>query len=129
MNKIDEAIDLYRKAYGKTPKSLGFTEISVYEKQRAFLYAKSLAAIEAYKTQQNIVRWMMTWFVWPIAVVFLVWLVTLAKSTDAMHPLCIACYIFYGVWVVLALVLGIIAKKADKRITLGKNITFLNYSK
>lgn len=129
MNKIDEAVDLFRKAYGKTPKSLGFTEISVYEKQHAFLYAKSLAVIEAYKTQQNIVRWMMTRFVWPIAVVFLVWLITLAKSADAMHPLCIACYIFYFVWVVLALVLGIKAKKADKLINLGKNITFLNYSK
>ena len=129
MERTDEAITLFKKQYGKTPKSLGFTEISIYEKQHAFLYAKSLEVIEAYKTQQNILRWIITWFVVLIVIAVLIWFVALAEYKNPMHPLCIACYIFYGVWVVLLIVMDIKVKKAEKLIKMGKNITYLNYSK
>lgn len=127
MDRNEEAVKLFMKSYGITPQEAGFPEIDIYEKQHAFLYAKYEAVINAYKMQQNILRWVMCWFTWPIAVAFLIWLITLGKSQDAGHPLCIVCYIFYVVWVALLIVLGISVKRADKIVKVGKTITFLNY--
>ena len=127
MERTDEAINLFKKTYGKTPQELGFSVIDIYEKQHAFLYATSEEVIAAYKTHQNIIRWVMTRFIWPLAIAMLVWLITLAKYGNVGHPLCIASYIFYGVWMVLFIVLYIKVKKAKKLIKLGENVTFLNY--
>lgn len=58
MERTDEAIALFKKQYGKTPKEEGFPVIGIYERQNAFLYAASEEAIESYKTEQNIIRGM-----------------------------------------------------------------------
>ena len=38
---IDEATEKFVAVYKKTPKECGLTEIGIYEKQNAFLYAHS----------------------------------------------------------------------------------------
>lgn len=126
MDIVNEAIDLFKKKYGKTPKELGFPVIGIYKKQHAFLYADTEETIRAYKTHQNIIRWMMTWFMWPLPIALLIWFIALAEE-NVWHPLCIASYIFYGVWGILLVVLSIKVRKAGKLIKLGENVTFLNY--
>ena len=66
MNKkmIEEAVSLFRHQYGIHPAQSAYPVIDVYEKQHAYLYASSEEAVKAYKTQQNIIRWMMTYFLW-----------------------------------------------------------------
>ena len=131
MEKLKEAVKLFKQRYGKTPKELGLElglpVIGIYEKQHAFLFAVSEDVINAYKKQQNIIRWLLTWFMWPLAIAMIAWWVTLAKYQDPWHPLFLALYVFYGLWMVLLAVLWFRAKRADKLIKLGKNITFLNY--
>ena len=129
MNRTDEAVKLFQKKYGKTPEELGFPVIDIYEKQHAFIYAVSAEAIEAYKLQQNIVRWMIKWYVWPIAVAFVLWLVGLAKSQDIWHPMCVLTYIFYGIWLVLFIGLRIKVKPTKPLVKMGETVTYLNYGK
>ena len=64
---IEEAVSLFRHQYGIHPAQSAYPVIDVYEKQHAYLYASSEEAVKAYKTQQNIIRWMMTYFLWPVA--------------------------------------------------------------
>jgi len=123
----EEAIKLFKKQYGITPHEAGFPKISIYEKQTAFLYATSEEVINAYKMQQNIIRWLMKWFICPLALAVIMWAVVLAKFQDACHPLCIACYIFYGIWVVLLCVLWFKVERANKLVKIGETVTFLNY--
>ena len=59
---IEEAVSLFRHQYGIHPAQSAYPVIDVYEKQHAYLYASSEEAVKAYKTQQNIIRWMMTYF-------------------------------------------------------------------
>lgn len=65
---IEEAVSLFRHQYGIHPAQSAYPVINVYEKQHAYLYASSEEAVKAYKTQQNIIRLVMTYFLWPVAV-------------------------------------------------------------
>ena len=56
----EEATALFVATYGKTPRECNLTEIGVYEKQRAYLYAHSKEEIVAYRTCQNIIRWIIS---------------------------------------------------------------------
>ena len=127
MERTDEAINLFKKTYGKTPQELGFSVIDIYEKQHAFLYATSEEVIAAYKTHQNIIRGTLFWGLWPLLVAFFVGMTAMCKYQDFWHPLCVACWILYGICFVLYIVLGIKTKRAEKLFELGDNITFLNY--
>lgn len=127
MNRRNEAIKLFEQKYGETPSETGLSVISIYEEQHAFLYATSEEVIKAYKNQQNIIRWMIKWYIWPLVLVFLIWLVALLKFQDALHPLCVFAYTFYGIWAVLCIVLGIKVWKAKRIAQLGETITFVNY--
>ena len=127
MERTDEAIALFKKQYGKTPKESGFPVIGIYERQHAFLYAASEEVIKAYKTHQNIVRGLWLWGLWPLLVVFFVGMTAMCKYQDFWHPLCVACWILYGICFVLYIVLGIKTKRAEKLFELGDNITYLNY--
>lgn len=128
MKRIDEVegIKLFKLHYGKTPKEAGYPVIDIYERQHAYLYATSEKVIKAYKTQQNILRWMMLWYMWPMAIAFINFFDAL-KYQDVFHQRCIATYIFFGAWLILAIVLGIKVRQTGKLIELGKNITYLNY--
>ena len=127
MNRTDEAIKLFKEEYGKTPQESGFPVIDIYEKQHAFLYADSEETIKAYKTNQNIVRGIWIWGMWPLLIAFLVGFTAMCKSQDFWHPLCIASYIVYGICLVSYIVLGIKANKAEQLFKLDDNITYLNY--
>ena len=127
MNKTLDAIHFFEERYGKTPEELGFPAVDIYERQNAFLYAVSSRYIQAYKTQQNILYGLMMWFNWPLGIDFFVWLIAFAKHEDYKHPLCIVCYVFYGVWATLLIVLDILIRRVDKKIKLGTNIIYLNY--
>ena len=127
MDRTNEAINLFKEKYGKTPQELGFPVISVYEKQSAFIYAHSEEVIKAYKTQQNILRWIMTRFMWPLAIVMIIGLGALVKYQDTSHPLFSAIFAFFAAYMVFFFILFIKVKRAEKLIKLGKNVTYLNY--
>lgn len=56
---INQAIDLFQIRFGITPQESRYPVIDIYEKQHAYLYAETEEAIAAYKTHQNIIRWIM----------------------------------------------------------------------
>lgn len=129
MERKNEAINLFKKRYGKTPEESGMPEIDIYEKQGAFLYADSKEVIKAYKIQQNILRWMMSWLVWPMVVALLVWLIAVTKYQNIWHPLCLLSYIFVSVWAVVVIVLSLKFKQTNRLVKMGNNMTYLNYGK
>ena len=63
-----EAEKLYQNMFRCLPAVDGYKYVDIYEKQSAYLYGKSSEAIEAYKTCQNIIRFMLTGFMWPLVV-------------------------------------------------------------
>ena len=127
MDRTEVAIRNFTRRYGKTPKEFGFTEIGIYEKQNAFLYAVSKEVIQAYIMQQNILRWLMKWYIWPMIVAFINFFVAAFKYLNPLHPQCWVSYIFFGIWIILFIALCIKLKPTTKLVKLGKTITFLNY--
>ncbi|MBQ9271632.1 MAG: hypothetical protein IJ218_05150 [Alphaproteobacteria bacterium] len=127
MERTDEAIALFKKQYGKTPKEAGFPVIGIYERQSAFLYAASEEAIESYKTEQNIIRGTMFWGLWPLILVMINYFDALKRYLDGMHWRCVVSHVFLAVWLVVVVTLYIKVIKLGKNFKLGKNITYLNY--
>lgn len=64
---INQAIDLFQIRFGIPPQESRYPVIDIYEKQHAYLYAEAEEAIAAYKTHQNIIRWIMCFYLWPLA--------------------------------------------------------------
>ena len=127
MERTDEAIKLFEKNYGKTPKEAGYPVMDIYKKQHAFLYADSEETIKAYKLQQNIIRGVLMWGLWPLILVMINYANAAVWYHDAFHWRCVATYIFLAIWVILFIVLYIKSYKAERHFKLGKNITYLNY--
>ncbi|MBP3546048.1 MAG: hypothetical protein J6K16_02815 [Alphaproteobacteria bacterium] len=125
---IDEATEKFVAVYKKTPKECGLTEIGIYEKQNAFLYAHSKEEIVAYKTCQNIIRWMMVWYLWPLALTMIVLIFCALPEVIAGNWLSIAFVgpvAFFVMWVILFLVLAAKALHAD-RISRDR-VVWINY--
>jgi len=127
MERTDEAIALFKKQYGKTPKESGFPVIGTYERQSAFLYAASEEAIKSYKTEQNIIRGTMFWALLPLSLVMINYANAAAWYHDVFHWRCVVTYVFLPVWLVVVVTLYIKALKLGKNFKLGKNIIYLNY--
>ena len=127
MDVKNEAISFFKRTYGKTPQEMGFTEFDIYKKQNAFLYASSQQVIKAYKMQQNILRWIMRWYLAPMIVALLSFFTTLGLYNNPVNLLCLAHFVFFGIWIILFIVLWIKVFKAQKIVKPGENITYLNY--
>ena len=127
MERTDEAIALFKKQYGKTPKEACFPVIGIYKRQSAFLYAASEETIESYKTHQNIIRGMIFWGLWPLILVMINYLDAVERYQDMLHWRCVISYVFLAVWLVVVVTLYIKVLKLGKNFKLGKNITYLNY--
>lgn len=95
---IEEAVSLFRHQYGIHPAQSAYPVINVYEKQHAYLYASSEEAVKAYKTQQNIIRLVMTYFLWPVAVDTTLLFYAAVRFQKLNHPLIICCIAFYACW-------------------------------
>ncbi|MBQ8750641.1 MAG: hypothetical protein IJZ30_03275 [Alphaproteobacteria bacterium] len=121
------AIEDFVKQYGKTPKECGYPIIDVYRKQSAFLYGKSLEAIKGYKTCQNILRWLMTWFLFPMVMAFIVFMFGLLQycNDSKVNPLIVISLSFFAFWIILFIIQYIRVKKADK--VSRNNVIWLNY--
>ena len=122
-----KAVDRFKERYGKTPSETGLPVIGLYEKQSAYLYATSEKVINAYKTQQNIIRWMMLWYLWPFPVAFIGTTMTMIKYTSLTHPSFVAWCFFTAIWTILGFVLIAKALIASRTVKFGKNVTYLNY--
>ena len=127
MERTNEAINLFERNYGKNPKDAGFPVIGIYERQNAFLYAASEKAIESYKTEQNIIRGMLIWGMWPLAVIMVNYIDAVERYQYMLHWRCVVSYLFFAVWLVVFVTLYIKVHKLGKNFKLGKNITYLNY--
>ena len=127
MERTDEAIALFKKQYGKTPKEAGFPVIGTYERQSAFLYAASEEAIESYKTEQNIIRGMIFWALCPLILVMINYFDAVERYQDMFHWRCVISYVFLTVWLIVVVTLYIKVLKLGKNFKLGKNIIYLNY--
>ena len=129
MDRTNEAINLFKARYDFTPQELGFSVIDIYEEQKVFLYAVSEEVVKAYKTQQNIVRGMMSWYMWPMGVATLNLVLVVVRTRDFLHPLCVTSYIFYGVWGTLLIALTIKLEQTKRLIRLGDTVMFLSYDR
>jgi len=127
MERTDEAIALFKKQYGKTPKESGFPVIGIYERQSAFLYATTEEVIKAYKTEQNIIRGTMFWALWPLILVMINYANAAVWYHDVFHWRCVVSYVFLAVWLVVVVTLYIKVLKLGKNFKLGENIIYLNY--
>ena len=127
MERTKEAINLFEKNYGKTPKEAGFPVIGIYERQSAFLYATTEEVIKAYKTEQNIIRGTMFWALWPLVLVMINYFDAVERYQDMFHWRCVISYVFLAVWLVVVVTLYIKVLKLGKNFKLGKNIIYLNY--
>jgi len=122
-----KAVDLFKDAYSKTPNEAGFPVIGIYEKQSAYLYATSEKVINAYKTQQNIIRWMIVWYLWPFPFAFIGTTMTMMKYASFTHPSFVAWCFFTAIWSILGFVLIAKVLIASRIVKFGKNVTYLNY--
>ena len=127
MERTDEAIALFKKQDGKTPKESGFPVIGIYKRQSAFLYAASEEAIKSYKTHQNIVRGVIFWGIAPLVLIMINYLDAMKRYQEMFHWRCVVSYVFLAVWLVVVVTLYIKVLKLSKNFKLGKNITYLNY--
>jgi hypothetical protein len=127
MERTDEAIALFKKQYGKTPKESGFPVIGIYKRQSAFLYAASEEVIKAYKTHQNIIRGTIFWALWPLILVMINYFDAVERYQEMFHWRCVISYVFLVVWLVVVVTLYIKVLKLGKNFKLGKNIIYLNY--
>ncbi len=116
--QTSKAVDLFKERYDKTPSEAGFPVIGIYERQSAYLYATSEKVINAYKTQENIIRWMIMWYLWPFPFM---------KYTSFTHPSFIAWYFFTALWSILGFVLCAKALIASRIVKFNENVTYLNY--
>ena len=122
---INQAIDLFQIRFGITPQESRYPVIDIYEKQHAYLYAETEEAIAAYKTHQNIIRWIMCFYLWPLAANTILLFYAAAKFQKLEHPLGIGGIVFYACWSILLLFLSYKVFKANKK---QKNkIIWLNY--
>ena len=48
-----EAIDLFIASVGKEPKACGYNAIDIYEKQRAYIYAKDEKTLKALRVRKT----------------------------------------------------------------------------
>ena len=127
MERTDEAIALFKKQYGKTPKEAGFSVIGIYARQHAFLYATTEEVIKAYKTHQNIVRGVIFWGIGPLVLIMINCLDAMKRYQEMFHWRCVISYVFLAVWLVVVVTLYIKVLKLGKNFKLGKNIIYLNY--
>lgn len=128
MDRTNEAIDLFKKRYGKIPQILGLSVISFDEKQNVFFYSTSEKVLKAYKTQDTILNWLLTWFMWPVVFVTFIGLMLLFKYEDTSHPLFLAIYAFYAVYMVFLGILLIRVNRTERFVKLGRNIICLKCS-
>jgi hypothetical protein len=127
MERTKEAINLFEKNYGKTPKEAGFPVIGIYERQSAFLYAASEEVIKAYKTHQNIIRGTMFWALCPLILVMINYFDAVERYQEMFHWRCVISYVFLAVWLVVVVTLYIKVLKLGKKFKLCENIIYLNY--
>ena len=122
-----DAIDLFQQKFNMKPADYGYAVIDKYERQRAFLYACDHEVVKAYKKQQNIRRWVMSWYLIQLTVAVLIYFVSLFIYQNFWNPLCIAGISYWIALVILFNVLWFMDKRISKLIKLNENITFLNY--
>ena len=124
-NQIKEAERLFQSTYGKTNEEAGFNAIDIYEKQSAYIYGQNQEVIHSYKISQNITRFFLRWYLWPV-IVCIWWMVWLFAKNEC-HVTAFACslLIFILGYLVFGFVLvgvGCYHFKKHK----GK-VTYLNY--
>ena len=127
-NLIEEATAKFVAVYGKTPRECNLTEIGIYEKQSAYLFAHSKEEIVAYKTCQNIIRWMMVWYLWPLAVAMLIFMFGALPEViegNWLSPLFVGPVAFFVMWGILFLVLCYKALRADR--IARDRVVWINY--
>ena len=122
-----KAVDLFKMEYNKTPSEAELPVIGLYERQHAYLYATSKKVIKSYKMQQNIIRWMMLWYLWPFPIIFIGTTMTMMKYTSFTHPSFVAWCSFMAIWSILGFVLCAIGLITSRTVKFGQNVTYLNY--
>lgn len=124
-NQIKEAERLFQSTYGKTNEEAGFNAIDIYEKQRAYLYGQNQESIRSYKIGQNIIRFFLCGYFWPIIVCIYLAIWIFAKNECHITTSVYYLLIFILVYIVFGVVLLCVGHHHFKKHK-GK-VTYLNY--
>lgn len=131
MTKVQEreAIKKYYDTYGRTPLEDGVKVIDIYTKQKAFLYGRTKEAVDAYKKSQNILRFILTFFMWPIVANVLLMFFGFkegAKNNNMINGYFIFGCIFFVLY--CGVFFGILCYRCQKAEKKHKgNVVWLNY--
>ena len=124
--QIEEAVSLFEQQYGVKPENTDFRVIDIYTKQRAYLYGTSQEMIKAYKTSQNIIRWLMRYYLWPVFADVVLLFFCLLKYNVSIDHLFFRALIGFGVaWVLLCFVLAYLVVRNGKKSK--DTVVWINY--
>lgn len=123
--EIEKATALFQEKFGMPFPRSKYPVIEVYKEKRMYLYAASKEAAQAFKICQNIIRWLMLFYLWPLILGLIVFIRKIVKSHDWSSPLIQGVVIFCIIWICLFFILWYKAAKADKK-QKGK-VIWLNY--
>lgn len=126
----EQAIDLFVLKYRQTPKEYGVPAVDVFKPQSAYIYAPTEEIAKAYKRSQGILRWMLTWALWPftIPLIILFWYtfpnyVQYGAEFDAIT---IAAVVFFFAWCAFMLGLCFYGLWQDKKCK--NRVLYINYA-
>lgn len=103
-----QAIDLFKREYGKTPKEMGFPAIGIYEEKKSFLYARDEAMFALHKKKQKIIFWTLTRYIPILALALTLLILAAVFLGEDSYPMLHCILVFIGVWMI---VWGVLAYK------------------
>lgn len=126
-NLIDDATTRFQARFHELPKEAGYPVISIYKKQKAYLYGQSQETVQAYKKQQDILRWLIKFYLTPFLIggILLFREIFLFIFEKKETPLLYFAGGFMVLWLTLFVVLYYKSLKASK--ISKKKVIWINY--
>ncbi len=127
--QYEHAVNLFVLKYRQTPKEYGVSVVDVFKPQRAYIYAPTEKVAKAYKSSQGILRWMLTWALWPLAIPLIILLVytfpNFVQNGAEFDAITIAATVFFFAWCALMLGLCFYGLWQDKKCK--NKVLYINY--
>lgn len=111
----NHAVLLFHEKYRKDPETEGL-KIDYYQAKDMFLYSTSQEAIKAFKICQNILMWLMKYFLGSLFGCFIIEALVLIKFSVAMSTAFYVAFATWGVWVVIFLALAVFCVIQERKI-------------
>jgi len=106
------AVTLFDLKYGKKPEDAGYPVNDYYEEKNLYLYSDSKEAIDAFKSYQNVLAWLLKYFFGLLVLCLgIAALVVYEIGATLLTFACVGC----GICVLFAIVLVVLAIYCNKQ--------------